>query len=207
MKKSLMFFLMFPFFLNAQEVTADSFKIFKENVLVDSVSTQIYIRQMLTNYDNYSASLDQVPMGDSVSALNNLASWQIQKMRDHAYIAGVALQKPAIIRQWNKVSAEMVAVGFPSLSTLVQSYFENNFIGDAKVKVGDADFVDAKVTKNAQGVLRLEYGTSNFRINIFCDRMIRLVNWPTQGKSIDLYMANNNNLFSSMDRDIVIKFK
>jgi hypothetical protein len=198
---------MFPFFLNAQEVTADSFKIFKQDVLIDSVSTQIYVRQMLTNFDNFSANLDQVPMGDSASAVNNLASWQIQRVRDHAYIVGVAMQKPAILRQWNKVSAEMVANGFPALATVVQNYFENAFIGDVKVKVGTADFVQGTVTKNAQGILRLKYGTNDYRVTIFCDRMIRIVNYPTQGQSTDLYAVNNNNLFADMDRDIVIKFK
>ena len=208
---SMMILLQNFVFAQAGDIVKDSFWITKSGYTITTTTGQTkqsweYIKNVYIEYDNLYTDGKGEPIGDSANAVRALVAWQIEEIDLHADLTARSMEKPRLIRNWIETNKEMQRVGLEPLETVIQSRYERDFIGAAKVRVSGGNWQEADIVKAANGNLRLLYGNQGWRITLFSGRLIRLNAWPTTGKSVDLYRLRPG-YFSSYDRDIILKLE
>jgi hypothetical protein len=208
---SMMILLQNFVFAQIGDIVKDSFWITQSGYTITTTTGQTkqsweYIKNVYIEYDNLYTDGKGEPIGDSANAVRALVAWQIEEIDLHAELTARSMQKPRLIRNWIETNKEMQRVGLAPLETVIQSRYERDFIGAAKVRVSGGNWQEADIVKAANGNLRLLYGNQGWRITLFSSRLIRLNAWPTTGKSVDLYRLRPG-YFSSYDRDIILKLE
>ena len=208
---SMMILLQNFVFAQAGDIVKDSFWITKSGYTITTTTGQTkqsweYIKNVYIEYDNLYTDGKGEPIGDSANAVRALVAWQIEEIDLHADLTARSMEKPRLVRNWIETNKEMQRVGLEPLETVIQSRYERDFIGAAKVRVSGGNWQEADIVKAANGNLRLLYGNQGWRITLFSGRLIRLNAWPTTGKSVDLYRLRPG-YFSSYDRDIILKLE
>ncbi len=201
MKRILFFFALLPYFAIAQsgDTTKDSVSI---SLGADSV---YYVNRWVAYEDGYELASKQ-PIGDSAQLVSYLAGKEVDAIRQHTYHAVQAMQKGRVITEWQDVNTALKAVKLPGLDTLMQALFEGQFLGDAQVKLGAANFVPADVVKNAQGNVRLIFAGTGYRVILYADTMIRVLGYPAAGQNTDLYKVRER-VFRNVENTFTLRLR
>jgi hypothetical protein len=201
MKRILFFFALLPYLATAQsgDTTKDSVSI---SLGADSV---YYVNRWVAYEDGYELASKQ-PIGDSAQLVSYLAGKEVDAIRQHTYHAVQAMQKGRLIVEWQDVNTALKAVQLPGLDTLMQALFEGQFLGDAQVKIGTANFIPADVVKNSLGNIRLLFGSGGYRVILYADTMLRVVGYPATGQNTDLYKVRER-VFRNMDNTFTLRLK
>lgn len=212
MKRILFILLLLPFFVNAQEVVKDSFWLTREAYETTDTNGKsaglnwTFIRNTYFEFDDLSGRLDKLPIGDTVQARSALLGWQVDLVRQHSYHAVQAMKKGQVVADWQQVNAAMKANGLGGLDDAMQETFENQFLGDANVKIGSAAFIPADVVKNSLGNIRLLFGSGGYRVLLYADTMIRIVGYPVAGQNTDLYKVREW-VFRNVENTFTLRLK
>jgi len=135
----------------------------------------------------------KVPIGDSATVLNNLKRNAIDLSRQWAASVVIStLKNEAVInpvRTMNRTAQSLFNV---NLYAEIAGLFQDSLIiGDYTLKPETGDPIPATITKNAQGQLRLRWGTNNTKqVIVLSDVHMRILNYTT-GKDIDLVRRND----------------
>jgi hypothetical protein len=201
MKRILFFFALLPYFATGQsgDTTKDSVSI---SLGADSV---YYVNRWIAYEDGYELASKQ-PIGDSAQLVSYLAGKEVDAIRQHTYHAVQAMQKGKVVTEWQDVNTALKAVKLPGLDTLMQALFEGQFLGDAQVKLGAANFVPADVVKNAQGNLRLIFAGTGYRVILYADTMIRVLGYPAAGQNTDLYKVRER-VFRNVENTFTLRLR
>jgi len=201
MKRILFFFAILPYFAIAQsgDTTKDSVSI---SLGADSV---YYVNRWVAYEDGYELASKQ-PIGDSAQLVSYLTGKEVDAIRQHTYHAVQAMQKGKVVTEWQDVNTALKAVRLPGLDTLMQALFEGQFLGDAQVKIGGANFIPADVVKNAQGNLRLIFAGTGYRVILYADTMIRVLGYPATGQNTDLYKVRER-VFRDIENTFTLRLR
>ncbi len=212
MKHFILLLLLLPFFTTAQEVVKDSFWLTREAYETTDTNGKsaglnwTFIRNTYFEFDDLSGRLEKLPLGDTAQTRGALVGWQVDMIRQHSYHAVQAMKKNQIVNDWQQVNVAMKAIGLGGLDSLMQETFEGQFLGDAQVKIGGANFVPADVVKNAQGNIRLVFGGSGYRVTLYADTMLRVLGYPATGQNVDLYKVRER-VFRNVENTFTLRLR
>lgn len=184
----------------------------QRTVLKDSLSLEWNSQEKIW-YSNvrtdYSKGFDIVslPVGDSNTVVSNIVSKQLDYARTIAHYNSMAMKTQDVIRKFNQQNNELQRNQLPNLDTTIQSLFEGQFIKPVSIRLnGSSQKISGEVVKNAQGNLRLLYNNVGYRVVVMAETWIRLIAYPTQGQSVNLFRVNDLGVFSSFDGSIIVEF-
>lgn len=207
MKKILFALIFTPFLALAQrEVVSDTTWLVKTCTTVDTVEVCTYAEYYKVEYSDGNEVTRKQVIGDSATTVTYLLGKAIDISRGYATYAAQVVAKKEMMHSISNANNALVSVGLPELYDLIQSNFEGQFVGGAKVNEKGKDAVNGEIVKTDSGVLRLKFGAFNGRILILSDKMIRVFSYPVQGQVTDMYLVRPD-VFTSIDRELTIKFK
>lgn len=207
MKKILFALIFTPVFALAQrEVVSDTTWLVKTCTTVDTVTTCTFAEFYKVEYSDGNEVTRKQVIGDSATTVTYLLGKAIDISRGYATFAAQVVAKKEMMHNISNANDALVSVGLPELYDLIQSNFEGQFIGAAKVTEKGKEGVIGEVIKTNSGVLRLKFGAFNSRILILSDKMMRVFSYPAQGEVTDMYLVRPD-VFTSIDRELTIKFK
>lgn len=207
MNKVLFFLICTPLLALAQrEVITDSVWLEKSCTLVDTLQVCTYSEFTTIEFSDGEKITRKQFIGDSATTVTYLTGRAIDLNRGYAVYAAQVIQKKEMMHALSLTSDALVAVGLPDLFTQIQNTFEGEYFGSATVIEKGKDAVKGEVIKTNAGILRLKFGTFNGRILVLSDKMIRVFSYPATGSTIDLYKVRPN-VFTSIDRELTIRFK
>ena len=94
----------------------------------------------------------------------------------------------------------------PPLNDLIQTRFETEIIGGVTVRLNQDTTFSGDIIKNNQGNLRLLYSNKGFRVEMYSDKILNVVDWPTRGEDTLLFLIRPR-VYSSEDRNLVLTVK
>ena len=202
-------FLFLPGILFSQEVVRDSFWLSNQAYITTTTTgattrTLTYFKHVYFEFEDSTYSQKSTLLGDSSSATYSLYMEQVGIMNGLAGITVRSMDKAQIVKDWYAINNEMINKGLTPLSKITQDAFENQFIGDVRIKLVGQAWQPGDIVKNAQGNLRLLYGNVGFRVQVFAENWIRVIAWPTTGKSLDLFRTSPQT-YTSYDKEMVVK--
>ena len=208
--KYTLLFLLLPYFAIAQrELLRDSAWLTRQAMYTTTGTTTDTTYQYFQNtmyvYTNGESDTQVRLLGDSATAINAVTGQEIDAIRQLSYHAARVIDKPQTIREWQLMHTQTDTIGVGSMAAVIQGLFEEYFIKDVTVR-NNGVTVDGEIKKLANNSLRLTLAGKNYRVFVFADTMIRLLNYPDSGQNTDLYKINNN-LFSDINKQITLRLK
>lgn len=202
--RNTLFILLLPTVLCAQrEVVSDSTWITSK--FDSSRMLPVYYQHKLYEYDNGESGTNVRLISDSTQAIGFVVSQELDAIRHLSQQAVAVIGKNAVIKEWQEMHANTIAVGLGNMASVIQQLYENNFLGNCAIR--ENGVIDAgSITKNAQNVIRLTYKGKTYRVFIFADTMIRVLNYPGAGEFLDLYQINERS-YSDISRTFILRVR
>ena len=146
-------------------------------------------------------------LGDSLQSQTKIVEDYLSSMnvffgRGVSYI----VTKPETLKQRRQLQSQLNTLGMPSLNDLIQTRFENEIIGSATVRLNQDTTFSADIIKNNQGTLRLLYSNKGYRIEMYSDKVLNVVDWPVKGDDTLLFLIKPKT-YSSEDRNLILTLK
>ena len=202
-------FLFLPVALFSQSVVSDSFWLSEVGYITTGTTgvrqqTTVYYKHVYFKYEDSTYLQKSEELGDSAQAMWTIYVDEVNKMKSLSSTTVEAMKGNDLFREWQQMSNQCVAKGLPSLFSIAQAANEDLYISPVDVKLAGSAWQKGDIFKNPQGLLRLVYGNVGFRVIPYTENMIRLVAWPTAGKSIELHRVAPK-VYKSFDSEITIK--
>lgn len=203
MKQILLPLLLLPYLAFAQEVKRDS--VWLSAGFDSTRMIPVYYQHKLYEYDNGESDIKVRIIGDSVQAIGNVVSQELDAIRHLSEQAAAVIAKNQVINEWQDMHANTIAVGLANMAGVIQDMYEGIFLGNCTVREnGIAE--PATISKNAQNAIRISYKGKTYRIFIFADTMIRILNYPNAGDFLDLYQINPKS-YSDITKTFILRVK
>lgn len=203
MKQILLPLLLLPYLVFAQEIESDSIWL---SVRFDSAQMiQVFYQHKLYEYDNGESDIKVRIIGDSAQAIGNVVSQELDAIRHLSAQAAAVIAKNQVINEWQDMHANTIAVGLANMAGVIQEMYEGIFLGNCTVRENGIT-EPATISKNTQNAIRITYKGKTYRVFIFADTMIRILNYPGAGDSLDLYKINTKS-YSDITRTFILRVK
>lgn len=146
-------------------------------------------------------------LGDSLQSQSRIVEDYLSNMNVFfARAVSYITTKPESLKQRRQLQSQLNTLGMPPLNDLIQTRFETEIIGGVTVRLNQDTTFSGDIIKNNQGNLRLLYSNKGFRVEMYSDKILNVVDWPTRGEDTLLFLIRPR-VYSSEDRNLVLTVK
>jgi hypothetical protein len=137
---------------------------------------------------------NKTPLGDTSIVLGMYKSEIINRSRQWVAAVVIAgLKNQAVINPARAINRSAQKTLNQNILDLVAKEFQDSsIVGTYTLQDGTNASVDAAITIQPNGSLRLRWGTTNRVVQVYSDVHIRILNHPTAGRNIDLVRRAND---------------